>query len=226
MTSGSPSASPPISAVVISTAMRVKRRPRSVRAGAVQASSADGGDRTQRRGQALRPDRGGRRARPRCAGGDLPRPARPQRRRQVDDDAAADRAGDRRWRRAAGAGARAARRVEVGPGRNGRRPPARQPRRRRHRRRQPRRLRAALPGQGRRRRRRPLPRPGPPARPPQGRRRRALRWDAAATAAGPRPRPRTEAGPARRADRRPRPADPDRALDPDRGAQIAAAPRS
>ena len=69
-------------------------------------------------------------------------------------------------------------------------------------------------------------RPGPPARPPPRRRRRALRRHAPAAAAGPRPRPRTEAGPARRADRRPRPADPDRALDPDRGAANRAARRS
>ena len=41
--------------------------------------------------------------------GHLPRPARAQRRRQVDDDAAADRPGDRRLGRAAGARARAAR---------------------------------------------------------------------------------------------------------------------
>ncbi len=66
----------------------------------------------------LRPDHGGRRARPRRARRHLPRPARAQRRRQVDDDAAADRAGDRRRRRAAGARPRAARRVQ---GRAGRR---------------------------------------------------------------------------------------------------------
>ena len=69
-------------------------------------------------------------------------------------------------------------------------------------------------------------RPRPPARPPQRRRRRALRRDAPAPAARPRPRPRTAAGPARRADGRPRPADPDRALDADRRAANRAARRS
>ena len=61
---------------------------------------------TQRRRQALRRDHRRRRPRPRCAAGDLPRPARPQRRRQVDDDAAADRPGAPRRGRARGARAR------------------------------------------------------------------------------------------------------------------------
>ena len=60
------------------------------------------------------------------------------------------------------------------------------------------------------RRRRPRARAGAPDRPPPRRRRRALRRHAPPPAAGPRPRPRTAAGPARRADRRPRPADPHR----------------
>ena len=62
-----------------------------------------------RRRQALRPDHRRRRARPRRARGHVRRPARAQRRGQVDDDADADRAGDRRRGRDPGARLRAAR---------------------------------------------------------------------------------------------------------------------
>ena len=55
-----------------------------------------------------------RRPRPRRPRGDVRRPARPERRRQVDDDAAADRAGDRRRGRARGARLLAAGGVEEG----------------------------------------------------------------------------------------------------------------
>ena len=173
----------------------------------------------QRRGEALRPDHGGRRPRPRRARGHLPRPARPQRRRQVDDDAAADRAGDRPTPASCACSAtscppsRRSARAEMGVvpqldnldvdvtvednlavfARLYRVPD----------------VGAAVD------RALDLARL---QRPPPRRRRRALRRDAPAPAAGPRPRPRPEAGPARRADRRPRPADPHRALDADRRA--------
>ena len=180
-----------------------------------------GGDRTQGRRQALRPDRA-------VDGLDLDVPegiclgllgpngaGKSTTMRLLTGQAIAD-AGELRV-----LGHELPERIEGRRARDGRRPAARQPRRRRHRRGQPRRLRAPLPGPRRRRRGRPRARPRAPARPPPRRRRQALGRDAAAAAARPRPRPRAAAGPARRADRRPRPADPDRALDADRRAQSA-----
>ena len=124
------------------------------------------------------------------AGGHLPRPARPQRSGQVDDDAAADGPGDRRRGRAPRARLRAPRGGEGGARGDGRRPPARQPRHRRHRRGQPARSSPASiasptwarPSSGRS--------PSPGSRPPPRRRRRALRRHAPAPAARARPRPR------------------------------------
>ncbi len=72
------------------------------------------GDTPTWRGQALRPGHRGGRARPGRARGHVRRPARPQRRGQVDDDAAADGAVDRRRGRARAAGLQAAGRVEAG----------------------------------------------------------------------------------------------------------------
>ena len=95
-------------------------------------------------------------------------------------------------------------------------PAARQPRHRRHRRGQPGGLRAALPGEGRDGGRRPDARPGAAARAAHGRRGQALGRYATAPAAGPWPRARTAADAARRADGRPRPADPHRDVEPDR----------
>ena len=158
----------------------------------------------------------------------LPRPARPQRRRQVDDDAAADRPGDRRLGRHRACSATScpreakAARAEMG----------------------------VVPQldnldvdvtvednlavfarlyrvQGRRRR--PSTRALDLARlagPPPRRRRRALRRHAPAAAARPRAGPRAAADPARRAHRRPRPPDPHRALVADRRAAHARARRS
>ena len=61
--------------------------------------------------------------------GHVRRPARPQRRGQVDDDEGADRAGHRRRGRARGPRLPASRRLQAGARRDGRRAAARQPRR-------------------------------------------------------------------------------------------------
>ncbi len=87
---------------------RLKPRPGVLvpRAGRPLASCADeAGPRhpPARRRQALRADHRGRRPRPRGPDGDVRRPARAERRRQVDDDAAAHGAVDRRRGRARGA---------------------------------------------------------------------------------------------------------------------------
>ncbi len=79
-----------------------------------------------------RRDRGGGRPRPRGADGRVLRPARPERRGQVDDDADADRADARRRGRDLGARLRAAAGIQaVAPG-DGGRAAARQPRRGAH----------------------------------------------------------------------------------------------
>ena len=97
------------------------------------------------RGQALRRDHRGRPSRPRGAGGHVRRAARAQRRGQVDHDAAADRAGDRRRGRDPGARPLAAGRLEGGARRDGRRAAARQPRHHADGRAEPARVRAPLP---------------------------------------------------------------------------------
>ena len=108
------------------------------------------GDPPARRRQALRRDHGRRRARPRRARGHVRRPARAERRRQVDDDAAADRAGDRRRGRARAARLHAPGRVEAGARAARRDAAARQPRRHADGRAEPARLRAPLPDRPRR----------------------------------------------------------------------------
>ena len=86
------------------------------------------------------------RPRPRGARGHLRRAARPERRRQVDDDAAADGAGDRRRGRDRGARVQAARGdSKPARARVRRRAAARQPRHHAHRRAEPARLRAPVP---------------------------------------------------------------------------------
>ena len=167
-------------------------------------------------------DHRGGRAGPRGAAGHLPRPARAQRRRQVDDDAAAHRAGDRRRGRAARARATSCRA--------------------RPRRRAPRwascRSSTTSTSTSPSRTTSPCSRAstasrdvraavergldaGAPAGAPPRRGRQALGRDAPPAAAGARARARPAPDAARRADRRARPADPHRAVVADRRAALA-----
>ena len=148
------------------------------------------------------------------------RPPRPERRRQVDDDAAADRAGDPRRGRARAARVLAPGGVEAGAGAARRHAAARQPRRHAHRRAEPARLLAPLPDPaGGAERRDPAgARDGQARRPAWGACRRALRRDAAAAPDRPRARAPPAARAPRRADRRPRPAGAAGALGADRRA--------
>ena len=102
-------------------------------------------DQAPRRCQALRRDHRRRRPRSRRAGRDVRRPPGPERRRQVDDDAAADRAGDPGRGRAPAARILAPRGVEAGAGAARRHAAARQPRRHAYRRAEHARLLAPLP---------------------------------------------------------------------------------
>ena len=122
--------------------------------------------------------------------GHVRRPARPERRRQVDDDAAADRAGDPRRGRARAARLLAAGGVETGAGTARRDAAARQPGRHAHRRAEPARLLAPLPDPpGGAARRDPAgARDGQAGRAAWSARRRALRRDAAAAPDRPRAR--------------------------------------
>ena len=133
---------------------------------------------------------------------------RPERRGQVDHDAAPDRAGDRGRGGAGGARLPASRRVEAGPRAARRRPAARQPRRDADRRAEPARLLAPLPDPARRAEGgdRALARAREARRPARLSRRQALGRDAAAAPDRARPRPPAAPRPPRRADRRPRPA--------------------
>src|SRR6185437_15684565 len=154
--------------------------------------AADERDLPAGRGQAVRPGDGRERARPGGPGRDLLRPARAERRGQVDHDADADRPGPRRRGRDPRDGARAARRLEAGAHRDGRRPPARQPGRRAPHAPDAGRVRPDLPGAGRgaARGRRPRPPDREPDQPRRHARLRALRRDAAPAPDRPRPDPR------------------------------------
>src|SRR5215210_4402668 len=114
-----------------------------------------GSDRVAWSREEVRADHRGGRPRPRGAEGHLPRPARPERRGQVDDDAAPHRPGACERGLDQGAWTRAARRLEGGARRDGRRAAARQPRRGRGGGGQPGGVRAALPRKGREGRRGP-----------------------------------------------------------------------
>src|SRR4051794_29262813 len=172
------------------------------------------------RGEALRRDHRGRRARPRRPGGHLRRPPRAERRGKVNDDAPPDGTGDRRRGRARGARVPAAAGVEAGEGAVRGRAAAGQPRRHPHRRAEPARVRAPVPDPARRppRRGRARARAGEARRPARHARRQALRRDAASPADRARPRPRPAAGAPRRADRRARPAGAPGAVGADRRA--------
>ena len=122
---------------------------RNVRSPVVELRSVEsrGRDRAARSRQALRADHRGGRPGPRGAAGHLPRPARPERRRQVDDDAHAHRAGASRTRaRSAVLGHELPAEAKEARARDGRGAAARQPRRGRDGGGQPGRVRAALPG--------------------------------------------------------------------------------
>ena len=93
---------------------RPRRRPSS-RTGTLTGHEREPRHPPARRGQALWPHHRRGRARSRRPGGHVRRPARPERRGQVDHDAAPDRAGDRRRGGAGGARLPASRRVEAGP---------------------------------------------------------------------------------------------------------------
>ena len=148
------------------------------------------------------------------------RSARAQRRGQVDHDAAADRPGDRRRGRDPGARPLAARRLEGGARRDGRRAAARQPRHHADGRAEPARVRAPLPDPARRAAGgdRAGARDVAARRSPRHARGQALRRHAPAAADLARARAPAAARPARRADRRARPAGPPGAVGADRRA--------
>ena len=171
-----------------------------------------------RSGQALRADHGGRRPRPRRPGGDVRRPARAERRRQVHDDEAPHRSVDRRRGRARGARISPAGRVEGCEGAVRRRAPARQPRHDAHRRAEPARLRAPVPDRPARAAcsDRARARDGEPRRPARQPGRQALRRHAETAAHRPCARAPAATRAPRRAHRRAGPAGPSGAVGADR----------